>query len=153
MAVKVKVTGLRQLDRALGELPKSTGKAVLRRVLKKAAQPIADHAEALAPVDKGTLKHSIGVGTKLTSRQKAQHRKMFKSDKASVEMFAGAGGLPSAHNQEFGNEHNGPQPFMRPAWAATKMQVLDTIKDDLGDEIIAAAKRLAKRQAKLAAKG
>lgn len=146
--VKVKVHGLRQLEKALGALPKSTGKAVLRRVLKKAAQPVADAAEATAPREQGYLAGSIGVSTKLTRRQRSQHRKMFRNDKASVEMFVGAGGLPQAHNQEFGNDHHGPQPFMRPAWDGHKMQVLARIKDDLGDEIAKAAARMAKKAAK-----
>ena len=50
-------------------------------------------AEAKAPVLTGALKISIGTGTKLTRRQAQQHRKMFKDDRASVEMFVGAGGL------------------------------------------------------------
>lgn len=145
MASTVKIEGLRELDRALAELPKATGKAVLRRVLKKRAQPIADAAEAMAARRTGTLAQSAGVGTKLTKRQKSQHKKMFKSDKASVEMFAGFGGLAQATQQEFGNENHGPQPAMRPAWDATKNGVLDGIADDLRDEIMKAAKRLAKK--------
>lgn len=148
MSTTVKVTGLRELDKALCELPKATGKAVLRRVLKKAAQPIADHAEMLAPKDKGTLARSIDVSTELSRRQASLHRKMFKSDKASVEMFVGAGPLSSAHNQEFGNENMGAQPFMRPAWDGGQTQVLESIKADLGDEIMKAAARLAKKAAR-----
>lgn len=147
-ALKVKLAGLRELDKALSALPKTTGKAVLRRVLKKAAQPVADAAESMAPREEGFLAGSIGVSTKLTSRQRSQHRKMFRNDKASVEMFVGAGGLPQAHNQEFGNELHGPQPFMRPAWDGHKMQVLDSIKADLSEEITRAAARLAKKAAK-----
>lgn len=151
---RVKVDGLKELDAALGELPKTTGKAVLRRVLKKAAQPVADAAERLAPRDDGTLAASIGVSTKLTTRQKREHRKMFKSDKASVEMFVGAGKLPQAHIQEFGSETIvTPQPFMRPAWDGNKMAVLEAIKNDLGGEIMKAAQRLARKAAREAAKG
>ena len=154
MVTRVKVEGLKELDAALGELPKSTAKAVLRRILKKAGQPIADTAEQLAPRDDGTLAESIGVSTKLTSRQRSQHRKMFKNDKASVEMFVGAGGLPQAHIQEFGSENIvTPQPFMRPAWDQHQNEALEIIKTNLGDEIIAAAKRLARKAARQAAKG
>lgn len=149
----VHVEGLRELDAALGELPKATGKNVLRRVLRKAAQPIADQAQAKAPIQTGALQISIGVGTKLTRRQSRLHRKMFRDDKASVEMFVGAGGLAQATQQEFGNENHGPQPFMRPAWDGNKDRALEIIKSDLGEEIMKAAKRLAKKQARLAAKG
>lgn len=152
MAASVKVDGLRDLERALEQLPKATGKNVLRRTLKKAAEPVADAMRAMAPNDPNTsgndLESSIGVSTKLSPRQRKAHRKMFKSDRASVEMFVGAGPVPQAHQQEFGNINHGPQAFGRPAWDANKMRVLASIKDDMGDEILKAAQRLAKKQAK-----
>lgn len=150
MAQRVKVEGLRALDKALGELPKAAGKAVLRRTLKKAGEPIAAAMRAKAPDDPRTkgrddLKTSIGVSTKLSKRQKKVHRKMFANDKASVEMFVGAGALPQAHLQEWGAPQHGPQPFARPAWDENKRGTLEMIKDTLGDEIMKAAKRLAKK--------
>ena len=148
MAVKVRVDGLRELESRLAKLPKSTGKSVLRRVLKSAAQPVVSAMAANAPRDYGTLAESAAVSTKLTSRQRSLHRKMFKDDKAAVEMFAGMGGLPAATQQEFGNENHGPQPFARPAWDAHKMDVLETIKAELGGEIMKAATRLARKAAK-----
>lgn len=152
MRTKVRVEGLRELDKALGELPKATGKNVLRRVLRKAAEPMAADMKAKAPVDEGHLVASIGVGTRLTRRQASLHRKMFRNDRASVEMFVGAGGLPQAHLREFGGDDAPPHPFVRPAWDGHKMGTLDTIKDELGGEITKAAKRLARKRSK-AAKG
>jgi len=156
MAVRVKVEGLRELDRALGQLPRSTGKAVLRRVLKKAGQPIADDMRAKAPDDPATggndLRSSIGVSTKLSKRQAKIHRKMFRNDKASAEMFVGPGPDPAAWTQEFGTVNHGPQSFARPAWGGNKMRALDIIKSELGGEITKAARRLASKQARLAAK-
>lgn len=149
MAAKtVRIEGLRQVEAALANLPKATGKAVLRRVLKRRAQPVADEMEARAPRAEGVLAASAAVSTKLTKRQKAAHRKMFRSDKAAVEMFAGVGGLPQAHAQEFGTAHHNPQPFARPAWDATKDGVLDGITDDLWQEINKSAARLAKKALK-----
>jgi HK97 gp10 family phage protein len=157
MRETVRVEGLRELERALEELPKSTGKAVLRRVLKKRAEPIARHMTALAPDDPATggndLRSSIGVSTKLSKRQASQHRKMFKDDKASVEMFVGAGPLPQAHLQEFGSSIHGPQPFARPAWDAGHGALLEGLKDDLWSEIKKSADRLARKSARAAAKG
>jgi HK97 gp10 family phage protein len=153
MATTVKVEGLKEIEAALKELPRSTGKSVLRRVLRKRAQPIADAAQARAPRDEGQLQASIGIGTKLTKRQRGAHRKMFKNDKASVEVFVGAGGLPQAITQEFGTVDHGPQPFMRPAWEAGKDELLEGLKDDLWTEIEKAAKRHARKTARLAARG
>jgi HK97 gp10 family phage protein len=146
--ITVKVDGLRELDAALGQLPKSTGKAVLRRVLKKAGQPIADDAAAKVPVLTGQLQISIGLGTKLTRRQSKIHRKMFKDDKASVEMFVGAGGLAQSTQVEFGNNHQAADPFMRPAWDGNKDKALDIIATELGAEIMKAAQRMAKKAAR-----
>ena len=152
MATKVRIAGLRELEKALGELPKATGKSVLRRVLLKRGKPVADAMAAQAPDDPDTggndLKGSIRVSTKLSKRQRKLHRKF--GGKAAVEAFVGAGPDPAAHNQEFGNINHGPQPFARPGWDATKDAVLDGIKDDLWSEIAKSAARLAKKQAKAA---
>ena len=148
----VKIEGLRELEVALAELPKATGKNVLRRVLRKRAQPIADVARSMAPDDPATggndLRSSIGVGTRLSPRQRALHRKAVKDDRAFAEMFVGAGPLPHSHMQEFGTVHHGPQPFMRPAWDGGKAATLDGIADDLWSEIDKSARRLAKKRAK-----
>lgn len=96
----------------------------------------------------GALQISIGVGTKLTKRQGKLHRKMFKSDKASAEVFVGAGGLAQATQVEFGNEHQAAEPYMRPAWDGNKDKALDIIKSELGGEIMKAAQRLAKKAAR-----
>lgn len=146
------IEGLRDCDRALGELPKATRKNVLRRVLRKRAAPMAGTMKALAPVDKSDLKDGIGVGTRLTRRQASLHRKMFKDDRASVEMFVGAGGHPQAHLREWGSDGHPPHPFARPAWDAHQRPILEGIKDDLWREIDMAARRLARKAARLAKK-
>lgn len=148
MTETVQVTGLREVERALSEMPKATGKNVLRRVLKRRAQPVADAMSANAPRLSGDLAESAAVSTKLTKRQRAQHRKMFKNDKASVEMFVGMGGLAQATQQEFGNERHPPQPFTRPAWDQNKTALLEGLKADLWTEIEKAAARMAKKAAK-----
>jgi HK97 gp10 family phage protein len=146
--VKVHVEGLAELQGRLRELPDATAKNVLRRVGRKRLQPIADRAVGLVPLDKGDLRDSIGVSTKLTRRQRGKHRKFGRDD---VEVFAGAGPHPQAHMQEFGTEHNGPQAFMRPAWDAGKDELLAGIGADFWEEIERAAKRKAKKAAKAAA--
>jgi len=155
MKTRVSVTGLRELDRALGELSKASANGVLRRIGLKALQPVADTMAALAPDDPATggndLRSSIGVGTKLSRRQAQQNRK--REDKSFVEVYAGAGPLPQAHLQEFGTVNHPPQPFARPAWAENKDRVLEIVKSDLGDEIIKTARRVAKRAAAKALRG
>lgn len=147
MKVTIKTSGFKEIEQALkGIEKKATAKAVMRRALIKAAKPVAEKAQAMAP--KGPtpeLAPSIGVSTKLSRRQKKLHRKAFRSDKASVEVFVGAGPLSSAHNQEFGNQNHAAQPFMRPAWDAEGRATLDRLKDQLWREIDAQARRTTKK--------
>lgn len=155
MRVTVRVDGLREIDAALKELPKAAGKTAMRRVLKKRAEPIAEMMRSLAPDDPETggkdLRNSIGVSTRLSPRQRRQHRKI--DDRAGVEMFIGAGPLPQAHLQEFGTAHHAPQPFARPAWDAHKGALLKGIGADMWLEIQRATERLRRRAARLAARG
>ncbi|MDX0275749.1 HK97 gp10 family phage protein [Sinorhizobium meliloti] len=151
---KERIEGLRELDRALSELPKATAKSVLRRTLLKAGEPLADEMRNLAPDDPSTsgsdLKSSIAVGTKLSRRQAKLHRREFKNDKAFAEVFVGPGPDPAAWNQEFGNINHGPQSFARPAWDGKQREVLDVIKTETWNEIEKAAQRLARKAARLA---
>jgi HK97 gp10 family phage protein len=148
--IRVHVEGLAEVQTALRQLPDATAKAVLRRVGRKRLAPVAERARELTPVGQGELRDSITVSTRLTRRQRGKHRKDGQDD---VEVFAGAGPHPQAHLQEFGTEHHGPQPFMRPAWDAEKEGVLAGIGQDLWSEIEIAAARLARKAAKAAAKG
>lgn len=149
----VKLTGFKELERELENLSKAAGKGVLRRSLKKSAQPMADLMQSLAPrgeTSTDQLAESIAVSTKLSKRQAGQHRKMFRDDKASVEMFVGPGPDPAAWNQEWGNINHGPQPFARPAWDQDKMALLDRLGKELWSELDKSIKRAERKAAKQA---
>ena len=142
----VKLEGFAELDRALDNLSKAAGKGVLRRSLKRAAEPTAKLAQSLAPVLTGKLQGSIIVGTKLDGRQAKMHRKMFRDDRSSVEMFVGPSYLRGdggrhGHLLEFGTVKMPPQPFMRPAWDQDKMQMLDRLGTELAEQIEKSVKR------------
>lgn len=148
----VKVEGFRELEAALMELPKATGKAVLRRVAKEALGPFdkAWRANANAHRLTGSLEESGGIGTKLTKRQARLNRKA--EGKASIEMYAGPND-PAAIPAEYGTVDQAARPFGRKAWASTQDPTLEIVKDKLGIEIAKGAARVAKKTAKLAAKG
>lgn len=166
--VTVKVEGLRETEAALRELGKALGKGVLRRVLIARAQPFDAAWRGMAPDDDRTggidLKASGGVGTKLSKRQGKMHRRMFKNDRASAEVFAGPGPDVAAVPNEFGTGERRQRksgkgvgsvtatPFVRPAWDQTKDAMLDGIAADLWAEIEKTAARKAKREARKAAK-
>lgn len=141
--MKVRLEGFADLDKALGQLGKATGRNVLRRAGIEALQPMAQDAARRAPELFGDLSESISAST----RRPRRHRK-----EAEVEVYMGPDQNPAAHLQEFGTKHHGPQPFMRPAWDAGKGEVLASLKESLGTQIGKAAKRQAKKQARLIAK-
>ena len=147
--MKLHVAGLKELDRALGELKTATAKRLTTKVLKDAGQPIADHASAIATQGRtGVLKASFGVGTQLTRRQAKGNRK-----ESDVEVYVGSGraknvraaGPVQGITEEFGTSHSPAHPALRPAWDSGQRKALDDIKDGLAENIDKAAKRAAKR--------
>lgn len=172
MSASFKTEGFVDLDEALEALTKAAGKGVMRRTLKKSAEPLVELARSHVPVDKGKLAASMAASTKLDKRQRGMHRKMFRNDKAAVEMFVGpsydlgAGGRhghlvefgtkPHINQGQFpGTQHPGtaPQPFMRPAWDSDKMALMDRLGKEMWTEIEKAAARAARKAAREAAKG
>lgn len=143
--IVVKVEGMKELQRALEELPEALANSVMSKVLRDRAEPIAATARQLVPVDSGALRNSITVSTRLTRRQFGEHRKEGPRD---VEVFIGPGSLPQAHLQEFGTFKDPAQPFMRPAWDQHRNSVLEGIAGDLWRAIEKAAMRLAKKTGK-----
>ena len=174
MAVKVKVEGLREVQKALRELPKkSTRRNVLKRVGMRRMEAVAKAARALVPVDQGNLRESISVGTRAkggTAGQAAFHETLKEGGSRSaasaaaraaqradptgrdVQVFVGPAGRrgapPHAHMIEFGTKDFGPEPYMRPAWDREKHGVLRGIENDLWAEIQRAAKRAARKAAR-----
>lgn len=152
----VKLSGFRELEAALAELPKATGKSVLRKIARAALEPMANDAAAKAPHRTGQLAFSISISEKRTSRA-TRTIKGFKSDPTrSIEMAMGpAGGFGAvllyASFDEFGTVDTPAQPYMRPAWDGGARPALEYIKDNLWAEIDKRAASLAKRRARAAA--
>lgn len=149
MKTTVKIEGLKELEQQLLRLKTGTAKGAVRRALKKAAEPMADLMRSLAPDDPSTanedLVSSITVTSALSPRQKGMHRKMFKDDRAAVEMFIGPGPLPQARFQEFGNRHHAAQPFARPAFNSDVHAMLNRVSKEMRTEIEKTIARAAAR--------
>lgn len=153
-----RVEGFAELEKALRDIPKATGKNVLKRVGLAALDPMADKAADLAPVGRGKLSFNITVSDKRTRRAKGPSKnklvggKWRASASTGVEIAmgvgAGQGAMQYATFIEFGTIDTAPYPFMRPAFNATADRALDYIKDNLGDEIAKAAAKVAKKRAK-----
>lgn len=175
MKISIRFEGLKELEKALQELPKATGRNVIKRALTAAATPIKTEAALLAPVRLGHLKKSVIVGpVRLTTKNagKTAFAEAMASGASRAEAGAaareanaaggesitsgvvavGPGRNPQATLQEFGTAHHAPQPYMRPAWDTNKMLALETIRSALAEEIEKARVRLARKTARLAAK-
>lgn len=145
----VRIEGLRELDAALGQLTRATGKNVLRRVGMARMEKIAERAAELAPELTQALEQSIVA----SSRQKTGRAlKRTKEGKSSVNVYVGPtrDGVVQGIMQEFGTDHHPPQPFLRPAWDAGKEGLIDGLAEDLWSEVQKAAARQAKKAARLA---
>lgn len=152
----VKVEGLKEVEAALAQLPKATGRNVMRRVAVARLEPMAEDARSRASANNwsGDLADSIEVSTKSAGYA----RRISRNSRSEAEAYmgpAGRGGKapPQGTQQEFGNQNHGPQPSIRPAWDAGKPDLLPGIAEDLWAEIDKAAERIARKTARLAAKG
>lgn len=141
--MKLELQGARDLEKALHELKSATAKGVARRVLKKAAQPVADRAAQLAPEQVGDLAESYVVTSKLNKNQPRY------GGAGSDEVFMHVGSNDrAAVQQEFGNRHHGAQPHLRPAWEENQEQALDMVTEGMRVEVsksVARARRKAAR--------
>jgi HK97 gp10 family phage protein len=157
--MKMEISGFRELNQAIVELGKTTGKNVLRRVARKRLMPMRDAAEANAPERTGILKSRIIVGTRLARSQRGARGVHtgggnFRTDaKNGIRMHMGPGQEPQAIQSEFGNFRQAAQPFMRPAFDAEAEPAIDGIGDDLWTEIAATAARAARKAARAASRG
>jgi len=119
--------------------------------LKRAAVPIRDKWQQLAPVGDGDLRRSIKIGRAVKGIQKQLRGSV-------AAMFVGIDETQDKRLriygpvQEFGNESNPAQPAGRPAFEATKHEALNRLADDLRAEIEKTAQRAARKAAKLAAR-
>jgi hypothetical protein len=154
VSFKVEAQGFKDLDEALGELPKATGKNAMRRAALEALRPMAeayaDRLEAVGAVLSGTLRDSSTASTKLSRRQASLNRKA--EGRSYVEAYMGPGPLAQAIQDEFGNEHQAPRPTLRQTWDAGWRELLERVRVALGAQIENAVARIARKAARDAAK-
>ncbi len=154
-----RVLGGPELVEALRALGKSTGKNLLRRVGRKALEPMAEDARQGARRRSGNLAESIVVGKPLAKSQRAARGanigggQFRASAKDNVQIYMGPGQHPQAITEEFGKFNQAAHPYMRPAFDANADGVLESIGDGLWPEIRKAGERAARKAARLLAKG
>ena len=168
MKTNITVDGLLDLDRALKDLADQTSsrtsRAVVRRVLTKAAAPIAVTMKSLAPPH---VKPEIVITEKLTPEEKRRAKEAEEDPVVTVHVgpnYERGSRARTAHLFEFGTvfrrqESTGRPtgrmkitPFMRPAWDENKNKALIIISQQLWIEIKKTAERAARKAERTAAK-
>ncbi len=161
MAMKFKMEGAGDIERALAELARGTAKGTMRRAMKKTLKPVAKAAEGLSS---GNFK--VAVTSKLAASQRRDAR--MDRGRSKVVLYVGpvmpdGDTAPHAHLYEFGtvqrfHKKTGKsvgampaRPFMRPAWDAHQATMLETLKREAWKEIEKTVER-ARRKAERAAK-
>lgn len=148
MRMGVDIRGFRELDRALGEMPRATARGTLRRVGRDALEPVAQMAAALAPERTGRLAFSIDISDKGTRRAEWARGLQRHEFIMAVGPAAGTGSLSYATFAEFGTIDTAAHPFMRPAWLSGQATALDHVRTELAVEIRKVADRAARKAAR-----
>lgn len=134
----ISVTGLKEIDRVLKELPKQMQHSILSAAHAAAAKPLVEKAKLIAPEGPtGNLVDSIGVSkTSVKKANKLGEVRVGPRRKGGFKGFAG-------HLVEFGTKRRRtrkganrglmrPKPFMKPAFGQTKGQVEKDIALQIG---------------------
>ena len=141
--MEIRIGGFKELDNAFKTLPNAMSKTVLRSAIKKALKPVLNDARSDVPVDRGDLKESLTINTKLGGGQKSEARSGAVTVYMGTSVKQGAVG----HLVEFGTSKMRMNPFVRPSWDANKRGVVKTIGNEAWRKLQLLARRLF-RQAK-----
>jgi HK97 gp10 family phage protein len=152
MKTSLKLEGAAELAAGLEELKGVTAVNVVRKSLTESLEPVAASAKGRVPVDRGDLQQSIGIGTRLTRRQKGLRQPIVSHN--GVEAYVGPGLVGNryqgahGHLVEFGTYRTAPRPFMRPAWLSNLTIVFNGLAQSMGENLSRAAKAAAKKALK-----
>lgn len=119
---------------------KAMGKALTRKtltpIMRENLQPMAEDMRSHAAVGTGEMAKSVRVSNRLSKTQRSKLDRI-----APIEMYVGPGPLPQAIQEEFGNFHQRPRPFIRPAFDAGADKAMRGIAEDGIDAILGAVKK------------
>lgn len=123
---------LEGLELALRKLPLHLTPEVHQAALKKAAKPLRDRIDLLAPKDTGEFVKTLAVrNTKFRKLNEHQVIVGFRKGNDGGEPLKGF----IAHFHEFGTEKMPAKPFMRPAEQATKAEQERIYYEELQKEV------------------
>ena len=156
MAETIKLTGLKELDAKLAKMDKAVGFKTLRSALNDTSKPMfllakqKAQATGIKGFDAGATAAAMGRWTK---KIKEKRTVLFmgpkNKQKKAVNLWNQKHGtdikrLGHFHLLEFGSAHGPAQPFLRPAFDATKLQMARDFGKNLATRIEKAAGRAAR---------
>jgi len=136
MRPTIRIVGTDSVRRKLLAMSSALRRETLVPIMEDRLQPMADDMRSHARRRSGRMANSVTVGTELSPNQAALAERF-----AEIEVYAGPGPLPEAIQEEFGNFHEEPHPFIRPAFDTNVRQAMIDIADDAADVVFEAAKR------------
>jgi hypothetical protein len=157
VAVKIKLEGFRELERALAEeLPKATARNVLNRTAKASLELIPPRMAQLAPfdpLDRDDDGNHLRDTMKIQPAKAKLARNLGTDRKSGVVMLAGPAPVgkrarANAGWQERGTVKMAAHPYARPTADAEGENVIESVRENLAAEIEKAKARIAKRALK-----
>lgn len=140
----VYVTGVKELDALLRQLPDNLGKKLLRTSLRKAAKPVYEIIRNEAPKDEGDYYKTIRIGAAKRSR-KNKHRMVIqvRTDVKRLEEIAEQQGqVFNPHWLEYGTEDTGQRPHFRIGVDRGASLVRNVFLEELGPRLDEAVREL-----------
>jgi len=150
--IKIKVHGLKELDRALNKLDLDLRKKASREAGRKAMEPVMKEIKSNTPVDSGRLKDTVKLSaTNAPSRLKKYSKEASMIASANVGMKSKDITKTATHaiHLEYGTKNMAPQPFIRKAFTNPKQKAtIMRFRKELKKSITKFANRQAKRNIK-----
>lgn len=151
--MKIKLSGFRELEKALTELPKATARNVLTRTATAALAPVVARMGQLAPFDPQD-RDDDGNHLNQTMRTQPAKAKLAKAigvpRQSGVVVLAGPASVGKRARANAGWQENGTvkmaaHPFARPAADAERDNVIRSVRDELAAQIEKAKARIARK--------
>lgn len=158
--IEMEVAGLKALDNALKQLPIELQRKQLRAAVAKASKILRDEVISKAPIKTGNLrdniytafsksKSDIGkatyvVGVRNGKKKRYANTRYNRRKNRVGQQYETEGKAFYWRFIEFGTKFMPARPFVRPAFEATKIDVVNDIKQNL----IVAIKKLEKKYGK-----
>lgn len=134
ISATVRLDGFRELDKALEAIGPKNAKKVGHKAMREAGEILVDEAKVRVPVLTGELEDSITYIGETTNALDALKGVVGFKKPASRR----------AHLTEYGTVHSAPQPFMRPAFDASREAMIARMGKVIWDGCVAEARKAPK---------